>query len=336
MNWYDNLYGLEIDISSYCNAECPSCRRTWHLDEIPLVHFDTDVWERIWTQDLKGKKVQKLVLNGNWGDPGMHKNLVEMLDLPHRHNPDITLMIDTNGGMRDTKFWADLAQLLNSKYKNSTVRFGIDGTDNETNDKYRVKVSYDKAIENARAFIDNGGMAQWKFTVFDHNVHQVQQAYKLAEQYGFFIFHSRKSYARKIYDKFHTVKCTTECYDTHNHNDIFFMRVWKDRKTYSNVSRNMPTELGHECPWYNTTRVQIDPYMNVWPCCHISGELHSTERLDIKVDSWNKHGIKHNNLANNTLEDVLTGDYFTQTIPDAVANGSWQPCRKICGIEQNV
>ena len=39
----------------------------------------------------------------------------------------------------------------------------------------------DKAIANARAFIDAGGKAEWQFIVFDHNKHQIDRLYKLID-----------------------------------------------------------------------------------------------------------------------------------------------------------
>ena len=81
MNWRDSLTTLEIDVSSYCNAACPSCRRTQHKENLSLVHFDLETWKKLWTQDLNGMKIKKLVLNGNWGDPMMHKDFVERIFL---------------------------------------------------------------------------------------------------------------------------------------------------------------------------------------------------------------------------------------------------------------
>ena len=50
---------------------------------------------------------------------------------------------------------------------------------------YRVNASYDKIIENARAFIDVGGRAEWRMIVFKHNQHQIEEAEELARKYGF-------------------------------------------------------------------------------------------------------------------------------------------------------
>lgn len=334
MDWWKNIDCLEMDVTSYCNARCPSCRRTWHLDDIPLIHFDKDVWKRIWTEDLKGHNIRKLVLNGNWGDSMMHKDMLEMIEYPYKMFPDIKLFIDTNGGMRDTKFWAGLAKILNENYAKPVVRFGIDGATEESNDIYRVGVSLAKVLENAKAFIDAGGAAQWRMTVFDHNVHEFDKAEALAREYGFTAFRTRKSYARRIIDKNNEVKCTTECYDKMPKEELF-KDVWiRDVKTPKKNKFYQLPDLEHKCIWYREHRLQVDPYMNVWPCCHMSGEFFRTDNIDIKLDSWKKYGFKSNNLEKHTLQEILEGPYFTKEIDDAVAEARWSPCRKVCGVQK--
>ncbi len=362
MNWYDNLTTLEIDVSSFCNAACPSCRRTQHREDLSLMHFDLNVWKRLWLFDLKNITIKKLVLNGNWGDPMMHKDFVEMLKYPIMHNPDIQISIDSNGGYRTEKFWSNLAEVLNDYNRPVIVRFGIDGTTNYSNNIYRVDVLYDTVIRNARAFINAGGFAQWNMTVFDHNYHQVRDALHLAADYNFISFRSRKSYSRKIFDKDDNVRATTYCYENKNHKikklvynnfddiesrlnfneDIFTMiRLPQADRELKNVKLYIePLLLDHKCVWFRERRLQIDPYMNVWPCCHISGELMDNDsnkehfKLDIFEDSWKKYEYKCNNLKHNSFKDVIQHNYFTKEIDDAVNSARWKPCVTFCGVDK--
>lgn len=336
MKWLENLNALEMDITSYCNAACPSCRRTHHLhsNELELTHFSLDTWKRLWTEDLIDANITKLVLNGNWGDSMMHKDILEMLEYPIKHNPNIKLMIDTNGGMRREPFWESFAEILNSQYKNPIVRFGIDGTDNYTNGIYRVDVLYDQVLRNAGVFIEGGGIAQWRFTVFDHNVHQIHDAHDIAERMGFEQFKSRKSYARRIYAPGDKLVATTYCYDSMKPKDIFIHDKFPNRKFHKGYPYVDPPYQESKCIWYRENRIQIDPYGNIWPCCHISGLLMNTENLDIKLDSWNKYGFKHNNINHRSLGDILQDSYFTKEIPNAVDEARWKPCRDICGVQK--
>ena len=40
-------------------------------------------------------------------------------------------------------------------------------------------------IENAKAFINAGGKAQWNYLVYKHNEHQIPEARKMSEELGF-------------------------------------------------------------------------------------------------------------------------------------------------------
>ena len=63
--------------------------------------------------------------------------------------------------------------------------FDLDGTDNETQNMYRVATNYDKIIENAEAFISGGGIAVWKMIPFDFNDELEEKAKMLAAKHGF-------------------------------------------------------------------------------------------------------------------------------------------------------
>jgi len=55
-------------------------------------------------------------------------------------------------------------------------------------------------MENAKAFIDAGGIAHWDFIVFQHNEHQVEEARHLAKEMGFKNFNVKKTTRWRRYD----------------------------------------------------------------------------------------------------------------------------------------
>ena len=194
-------------------------------------------------------------------------------------------------------------------------------------------------------------------TVFDHNYHQIKQAMDLANDYNFVSFRSRKSYARIIFDRDDNARATTYCYENKNQTILKFMYPnyeLRDEDIFTMV--RLPASLNgrlgeksmvfhideqnHKCIWFRERRLQIDPYMNVWPCCHISGELMDTDsasehyKMDIFEDSWKKYEYKCNNLKHNSFQDVVQHNYFTKEIDDAVNSARWKPCRKYCGVDK--
>lgn len=323
MQWLQNTINLEIDISSYCNARCPSCVRTNQLENVKLEHFDFDIWRRLWFDDLKNTTIQVLELNGNWGDPLMHPEILPMLDVAKYHNPELQLIINTNGGIRNTGFWKELGEFLNKNYTKHRVNFGIDGTTQDTHGVYRVDVELDKVLENTQAFNLAGGNSYWTLTVFDHNVHQIKDAVELAKELGFRSIQCRRSYTRNIENI-----ATTDCYDTVPHNEIFFFEHFKNTPVpkYSDG-------IQHPCRYYAKQSIQIDPYHNIWPCCYVSGKLYEDDGVDILQDSWNKYGYKCNSLEKFTFEEILNSKYFTNEIQSAIDTARWQPCVKTCGIK---
>jgi hypothetical protein len=99
------------------------------------------------------------------------------------------LYIHTNGGVHDTSYWAEIANIMNGY---GQIDFGIDGLQ-DTLHLYRKNVKYNQAIENAQAFIRAGGRAQWNFIVFKHNEHQVDTVKNLSKTLGFFNVLIRKT-----------------------------------------------------------------------------------------------------------------------------------------------
>jgi MoaA/NifB/PqqE/SkfB family radical SAM enzyme len=105
-------------------------------------------------------------------------------------NTNLTLGMNTNGGIRFPDWWTRLAKVMNKP--NDYVVFSIDGLE-DTNHLYRRNVRWSKVMDNAKAFIDAGGSAHWDMLVFEHNKHQVDEAHKLAKDMGFNWFRAKVS-----------------------------------------------------------------------------------------------------------------------------------------------
>jgi len=328
MQWLQNTINLEIDISSYCNARCPCCARTQQLEKIPVTHFDFDIWRRLWYSDLIDQNIYRLEFNGNWGDPLMHPDIIPMLGIVKEIKPDIQLVVNTNGGLRSKEFWKDFAILLKDNFKRHRLNFGIDGTTQKSHEIYRVDVELEKVLENARVFNDNGGVGFWQMTVFDHNVDEIPRAIEMAKEYGFSSIWFRRSYTRTVWNTNNEIAATTKCYDNIPTDKLFFAKRFKRSFT---PDTGIP--VPHPCKYFNKKSIQIDSYHNIWPCCHVSGKLYDTEKMNALHDSWQKYGYKCNNLEKHTYQEILESDYFVKEIQDALDTAKWQPCRSVCGIK---
>ena len=181
---YTKIDEYQLEITTYCNAACPQCPRNISGGSVnphmPLCHLSRETIDRAFTPELCSR-IRQIFFCGSYGDPIVHPDFLDILRDFRSKNPTLWLYIHTNGGVHDTAWWAELAEILNGYGK---IDFGIDGLE-DTNHLYRRGVKFDKAINNAQSFIQAGGKAQWNYIVFKHNEHQIETARILSEIVGF-------------------------------------------------------------------------------------------------------------------------------------------------------
>lgn len=184
---YDNIDEYQIEITSYCNAACIQCPRNNNGSGInpymPLVHIPLETIKNTFKLEHI-KKLRQIFYCGSYGDPIMHPQFLDILQYFRDCSDSLWLYIHTNGGAHDTEYWSKMARIIGTQGK---IDFGIDGLE-DTNHLYRQNVKFEKVIDNAKAFIDAGGNAQWNFIVFEHNEHQVDEAKIMSESLGFKYF----------------------------------------------------------------------------------------------------------------------------------------------------
>ena len=173
----ESLSEINFELSSHCNSKCPQCPRYDMLGrvhkDLNVTHLDVNVIKKLPIEKMRNLK--KVSFCGNFGDPLMHPDLNEIVNI--FQNKEI--LISTNASLRSRQWWSELGEK-----ENVSVTFCIDGI-GKTHELYRRNTSYDKIIKNAKAFIDAGGTARWQFIVFKHNEHQLNEAKKLSEEMGF-------------------------------------------------------------------------------------------------------------------------------------------------------
>lgn len=169
------------------------CPRTIHgayvNPNLRLTELSLSQIQKIFPADFISQ-LHMIYLCGNYGEPVIAKESLEILQYFRKINPNVNLAVFTNGSARDVNWWRELGQLLNSV--GSYVRFSIDGLQ-DTNHLYRQNTNWDRIMANAQAFIDAGGVAFWDYLVFEHNHHQIEEAKSLARRMGFKQFFTKYS-----------------------------------------------------------------------------------------------------------------------------------------------
>ena len=260
---YEDIRIVHIEISSECNAECPLCPRNFHGYSwnrgYPEHSMTLAEAKKIFTPSFLNQ-LDEILINGNFGDIVMCPEAIDIIQYFRKHNKQAPIHISTNAGARNTRFWQELASF------NCTTYFCIDGLE-DTHSLYRRNTLFSTVIKNAQTYIDHGGSkAIWKFIVFDHNQHQIEQARALSEQMGFdefeVIYHGRTS--GPVFDN---NKKLLYYLGTNNSPTAFDDLV---RQTHENMSLERLSPIKGtqiNCKAKARKEVYISSIGEVYPCC---------------------------------------------------------------------
>jgi len=330
----NNINAIVVDFTSHCNAMCGNCSR--NIDGVvvnpnmPLSHMDLDTWKRI-VDNAKG--VEEIIFNGAYGDPLMNPQLP--FALKYAQKLKCKIMIHTNGGIGKPNLYRMIAQDLRN-FPQGVVTFSIDGL-KDTNHLYRRNVVWENVMENAKAFIDAGGLARWRMLVFEHNKHQLEECQRLAYDMGFVAFDVNGGYTfsaingvvSEAIEKFkankkspaHTVK-----YDTSKLDQL--ERIRKLQKDYGSLE-NAFIKAPIECKWRKKRKIQISHTGEVFPCCYMLSDRYpknpdSTFAKDVASVNWQ-------NINNYSLEEILNSEWWDKTLPNSWdSENRYEICARTC------
>ena len=171
---------LDIELTSFCNIDCPGCFRQIkrkvvnHILDTEMLSFEK---LRKWITPKEFPKLKLVNFCGSIDEPTLHPELLDIVKYFNEHS--VSINISSNGSTKTEKFWHDLGK------EKVSVFFGVDGIDQKSLEKYRVGANFKKLQKNWRAFINAGGKATWQFIVFEHNEYLLEDAKKIADEEGF-------------------------------------------------------------------------------------------------------------------------------------------------------
>jgi len=152
--------------------------------------MDLNVFEKR-LANLKNVELDDIEFCGEFGDPMMHPQVDNFIETALNYAPMVT--ISTNGGLRAPGWYESIAKKYKKRLK---IDFAIDGATHDVNWLYREGVDFERAINNMKAFADNGGYAQWLYIIFDWNWQQVTLAKQIADNMniGIIFRYNNRSY----------------------------------------------------------------------------------------------------------------------------------------------
>lgn len=316
-NYFD-IKEIHLEVTSKCQARCPMCPRRINggilnplitLDEITLEQF------MLWFPPSFVKQLDRLFMCGNLGDPIIAEDTLEIFKYLRENNSNINLSMHTNGSARNKRWWHDLAFL------NVYVTFGIDGLA-DTHHLYRVSTDWNKIIENAKSFIDNGGQAEWHMLVFKHNEHQIEDCERIANEMKFSKF-TVKHTSRFKNDRWPVL-------DDNGKPTHYLEPTKKSQDIIPKVQEAIQTDAPKIfCKAKHQRQLYVGANGIVTPCCWLDFGwiLPSHEnRIDYmeRIDSIP-------NLNNTSLKEIFKSRYF-ETIENTWSDKPLKECSKQCGI----
>jgi len=343
------IEAIHLEVTDNCNAACPQCARN-KLGGIvnpmlPQRELFLDDIKKILPEHFVSQ-LKRLYMCGNYGDPIVARDTLEIFKYLRSVSPSINLAMNTNASARDEKWWFELGRVTGRK---GNVKFGIDGL-GDTHHHYRRKTDFHKIISNAKAFIAGGGRARWEFLVFLHNEHQVEQAKELSLELGFEKFTVKKT-GRFFSNTKSSVNEKQEVHDMNGNVEYYIEKPLNEK--YQNQSLNKENTIIKRfgsmenyllktdvtCKTAQEKSIYISSEGLVFPCCWTANQLYLWYMPKEKGHMWDmirKIGGKEKISAlEKSIQSIVNGPFFD------LIKRSWQGsclktekskvCAKTCG-----
>lgn len=180
-----------IEPSSICALKCPRCPRA----EVSESLLNRQLCLKFF-QDQIGveviKQIRKITFCGNDGDPIYCKELMEICMWLKTVNPEIHLVIITNGSYKSPEWWQALGRVLDYR---DEINWSIDGWDQASNEQYRVNSNWESIMSGIRAFseVNQDTYRVWAAIAFRFNQDQLVDMRTRARGIGMDLFQITKS-----------------------------------------------------------------------------------------------------------------------------------------------
>jgi MoaA/NifB/PqqE/SkfB family radical SAM enzyme len=338
----DHINNIHVEVTDRCNAECPVCPRSYSGGEtFPYVRdkeLDLAYFKLIGQEFLS--KIKTWNFCGVKGDPASAQELFEILDYILYCNPDTRILIRTNGGARNEKFWIRVGELFFNK--DCDVVWSVDGWE-ETNHIYRKNVKWNKLYNNIMAYINTGASSMWEFNMFGHNQVDLPKVTEFCNTHNIslttrkpFGFEEAGGFTKTIavYNKTGDGKTSEYAYSIKPHGvaesqiaDVVYpSTVDKHEWTpgvYDMMRSSWLKTSGTTVQCQSTkegTRSQeiyLDSNGMIFPCCYTAGKFHMG---DFQINTmFRPYKRKLVVTEENSIYDVLNLDLFTKVMPDGMS-----------------
>lgn len=312
--------------------------------QLPVTELLLSDIEKIFPPGLV-RGLERIFFCGNYGDPVMGRDTLEILEYFRAQNSKLELEIFSNGSARGPEWWAKVART------GSRARFSVDGL-GDTNAIYRRGTKWEIILKNMRGFLEAGGSAEWDFIVFRHNEHQVDEARALAAELGFKKFNVKKT-GRFFSNTKAQVKSEQEVMNAKGEVEYYLQQPLNPKYLNSALQKeqdiierfgSLKEFLGQtdiECKVTKEKSLYISAEGLAFPCCWTANQLYPWYYPMKGAPIWKMidalpGGLDSLNAKLHPLAEILNGPFFQKRIPDSwnikgFENGRLFVCGKTCG-----
>lgn len=349
----NDIQMIHLELTDKCNASCPMCARNKfggiQNPYLPLKELTLNDIKKILPGDLV-RQMTYIYSCGNYGDPIIAKEALEIYRYLRQENPNLKLAMNTNGSYREESWWFELGQVIGPK---GNVKFGIDGLE-DTHHLYRQGTDFNKILANAQAFIKGGGQAIWEFIIFKHNEHQIDEARKIAEQLGFSSFKAKKTgrffsstkLEGKDVQEVHNKKGEVTHYlekptAKKNLNNSLLME--EELKKEFGSMENYVDQAAIQCKTLSERSIYISSEGAVFPCCWTANQTYVWYLPERSGHVWDlirkTGGFEKINAKDKPLREIVEGPFFESVVASwerkSVKEGKLKVCAKTCSQSFN-
>ena len=164
-----------IEPTNICNLKCPLCPTGNNTLKRSKGFMRFDVFKKI-IDEIRSTAF--MIVLWNQGEPYLNKDFSKMVK--YASDRGLFTLVSTNGNI---DFEAE--EIVNSGLDSMII--SLDGTTQETYNKYRVNGELKKIIENVRKLIaarkklnKRNPLLRWQFLVMKHNEHEIDEIKKIA------------------------------------------------------------------------------------------------------------------------------------------------------------
>ena len=305
-----------IEPSSISNLKCPRCPRAEVPESLLNQQLTLEFFQNQSGADVI-KQIRKITFCGNDGDPIYCKELMEICMWIKTVNPEIHLVIITNGSYKTAEWWRSLGRVLDHR---DEINWSIDGWDQASNEQYRVNSNWESIMSGIQAFcsVNQDTYRVWAAIAFRFNQDQLDDMAAIAGSIGMDLFQLTKS-----------TKFGSHYPDAYGINDPLCPDSNKlvssshrfEREIHDITQRSRPGSLLKEIFWaraqdldknkqysgicmIGNKGVFLNSQGEFYPCCWTANRYSHNQ-------SWHELAQDRFNLWKHTFQDIITDPFWT-------------------------